>query len=78
MDFYGGPGVQHIAMSTDDIIETVSAIRANDVSFLYVPQTYYETLPEQVGHIDYDIERLAELRILVDRDDEGYLLQIFT
>ncbi|MBI4553345.1 MAG: 4-hydroxyphenylpyruvate dioxygenase [Candidatus Latescibacteria bacterium] len=78
LDFYGGPGVQHIAMSTDDIITTVSSMNANDVSFLYVPQTYYEALPERIGRIDEDISRLAELGILADRDDEGYLLQIFT
>jgi 4-hydroxyphenylpyruvate dioxygenase len=78
LEFYGGPGVQHIAMATDDIIETVSALRRNDVSFLRVPQAYYEMLPERVGEIDEDYRQLAELGILVDRDDEGYLLQIFT
>jgi len=78
LEFYGGPGVQHIAMATDDIIETVSALRRNDVSFLRVPDTYYEMLPGRVGDIEEDIHRLAELGILVDRDDEGYLLQIFT
>jgi 4-hydroxyphenylpyruvate dioxygenase len=78
LQFYGGPGVQHIAMATGDIIETVRAMRANDVSFLCVPQSYYELLPQRVGKIDEDIHELAELGILVDRDDEGYLLQIFT
>jgi 4-hydroxyphenylpyruvate dioxygenase len=78
LEFYGGPGVQHIAMATDDIIETVSALRRNDVSFLRVPEAYYEMLPERVGEIDEDLHTLAELGILVDRDDEGYLLQIFT
>jgi 4-hydroxyphenylpyruvate dioxygenase len=78
LQFYGGPGVQHIAMATGDIIETVRAMRANDVSFLRVPQSYYEMLPDRVGKIDEDIRDLAELGILVDRDDEGYLLQIFT
>ena len=78
LEFYGGPGVQHIAMSTNDIIKTVTALLHNDVSFLKVPGTYYEMLPERVGHIDEDLHKLAELGILVDRDEEGYLLQIFT
>jgi 4-hydroxyphenylpyruvate dioxygenase len=78
LQFYGGPGVQHIALATDDIIETVRALRHNDVSFLRVPQAYYEMLPQRVGSIDADLGTLAELGILVDRDDEGYLLQIFT
>ncbi len=78
LDFYGGPGVQHIAMATGDIVQTVSAMRHNDVSFLKVPPTYYEILPERVGHINEDMTELSELGILVDRDDEGYLLQIFT
>jgi 4-hydroxyphenylpyruvate dioxygenase len=76
--FYGGPGVQHIAMATDDIIASVRAMRANDVSFLKVPRAYYELLPNRVGSIDEDLRELAELGILVDRDEEGYLLQIFT
>jgi 4-hydroxyphenylpyruvate dioxygenase len=70
--------VQHIALLTGDIIDTVRAMRQNDVSFLRVPRTYYEMLPERVGTIREDIEALAELGILVDRDDEGYMLQIFT
>jgi len=78
LNFYGGPGVQHIAMATDNIIETVKALRHNDVSFLRVPPSYYEMLPDRVGKIEEDIHELAELGILVDRDDEGYLLQIFT
>jgi 4-hydroxyphenylpyruvate dioxygenase len=78
LEFYGGPGVQHIAMATGNIIETVQAMWHNDVSFLRVPSTYYEMLPDRVGTIKEDIEELAELGILVDRDDEGYLLQIFT
>jgi 4-hydroxyphenylpyruvate dioxygenase len=78
IDFYGGAGVQHIALATNDIIATVRALRTNDVSFLRVPQTYYEMLPHRVGKIDEDINELAELGILVDRDDEGYMLQIFT
>ncbi len=78
LDFYGGPGVQHIALATGDIIASVRAMAANDVSFLRVPSTYYEMLPERVGSIKEDIAELAELGILVDRDEEGYLLQIFT
>ena len=65
-------------MATGDIVETVRAMRANDVSFLRVPQTYYDMLPDRVGKIDEDLRDLAELGILVDRDDEGYMLQIFT
>jgi 4-hydroxyphenylpyruvate dioxygenase len=78
LQFYGGPGVQHIAMATDNILDTVRAMRHNDVSFLRVPSTYYEMLPERVGTIKENIDDLAELGILVDRDDEGYMLQIFT
>jgi 4-hydroxyphenylpyruvate dioxygenase len=78
IDFYGGAGVQHIALGTNNIIETVRALRANDVSFLRVPRSYYDMLPERIGKIDEDIDELAELGILVDRDDEGYMLQIFT
>ncbi len=78
LKFYGGPGVQHIAMATDNIIDTVTAMRANDVSFLRVPNTYYEMLPDRIGKIDEPIDKLAELGILVDKDDEGYMLQIFT
>lgn len=78
LEFFGGPGVQHVAMRTDDIVHTVSRLRARGVQFLSVPKTYYEMLPDRVGKIDEDIEVLADLGILVDRDDEGYLLQIFT
>ncbi len=78
LNFYRGPGVQHIALSTDNIIETVRALRFNDVSFLRVPKAYYDLLPERIGPIDEDMAELAELGILVDRDDEGYMLQIFT
>jgi 4-hydroxyphenylpyruvate dioxygenase len=78
LQFYGGPGVQHIALITGDIVKTVRAMRANDVSFLRVPNTYYEALTDRVGTIREDIRELAELGILVDRDDEGYMLQIFT
>ncbi|MDB5353397.1 MAG: 4-hydroxyphenylpyruvate dioxygenase [Planctomycetota bacterium] len=76
--FHNGPGVQHIAMATDDIVTTVRAMQANDVSFLRVPKAYYDMLPDRVGPIDENVAELAELGILVDRDDEGYLLQIFT
>jgi 4-hydroxyphenylpyruvate dioxygenase len=76
--FHHGPGVQHIALETDDIVTTVRAMTRNDVSFLRVPEAYYELLPGRVGPIDEDLRDLAELGILADRDDEGYLLQIFT
>ena len=78
LEFYGGPGVQHIAVATDDIIATVSALRDRGVEFLRVPGTYYDTVLDRVGHIDEDLSSLRDLGILVDRDDEGYLLQIFT
>jgi 4-hydroxyphenylpyruvate dioxygenase len=78
LDYYGGPGVQHLALTTEDIIGTVSALVTNGIEFLRVPTTYYERLEERVGAIDEPISRLAELGILVDRDEEGYLLQIFT
>ncbi len=78
LDFYGGPGVQHVAIATDDIITTVREMQARGVEFLTVPRTYYETVLDRVGTIDEEINALAELGILVDRDDEGYLLQIFT
>lgn len=78
LDFYHGPGVQHIALATNNIIETVSKLRDNDVSFLRVPRTYYDELEARVGKIKEDVGTLADLGILVDRDDEGYMLQIFT
>jgi 4-hydroxyphenylpyruvate dioxygenase len=78
LDFYRGPGVQHIAVATDDIIATVRELKSRGVEFLSIPRTYYETVLDRVGKIDEDIAPLAELGILVDRDDEGYLLQIFT
>ncbi len=78
LDFYRGAGVQHIAVATDDILHTVSELRKRGVEFLYVPETYYETLFERVGSIDEEMEALKALNILVDRDEEGYLLQIFT
>jgi 4-hydroxyphenylpyruvate dioxygenase len=78
LDFYQGSGVQHIAVATDNIIDTVSKLRANGIDFLYVPETYYETVMERVGTIDEDLEELKKLNILIDRDEDGYLLQIFT
>lgn len=78
LDFYGGPGVQHIAIATNNIIETVSTLQERGVEFLTVPSSYYETLKERVGNIDEELSALQTLGILVDRDDEGYLLQIFT
>ncbi len=78
LDYYGGPGVQHLALATDDIIAAVGALQANGIEFLRVPAAYYERLEARVGPIDKPIARLAELGILIDRDDEGYLLQIFT
>ncbi|PRX57675.1 4-hydroxyphenylpyruvate dioxygenase [Flagellimonas meridianipacifica] len=78
LDFYEGEGVQHIAVATDDIIKTVKALRSRGVEFLRVPDTYYDAVTDRVGKIDEDIAPLKELGILVDRDDEGYLLQIFT
>ncbi|WP_308639689.1 4-hydroxyphenylpyruvate dioxygenase [Paenibacillus silvisoli] len=78
LDYYYGAGVQHIAILTNDIIETVSTLRSNGIEFLSTPDSYYEMLPDRVGEIDEELTRLRELDILVDRDDEGYLLQIFT
>jgi 4-hydroxyphenylpyruvate dioxygenase len=78
IDFYNGPGVQHIAVATNDIVATVSAMRDRGVEFLYVPETYYDDLLERVGEIDEDVELLKQHGILIDRDDEGYLLQLFT
>lgn len=78
LDFYGGPGVQHIAMATNDIIGTVRQLRDQGVEFLSIPTTYYDELTARVGKIDEPLGDLAELGILADRDDEGYMLQIFT
>lgn len=78
LDFYGGPGVQHIALATNDILQTVSLMQAQGVEFLTVPHSYYSELQDRVGAIDEPIEELERLGILVDRDDEGYMLQIFT
>jgi 4-hydroxyphenylpyruvate dioxygenase len=78
LDYYYGPGVQHLACSTGDIVATVSQLRDNGIEFLRVPTTYYDSLEDRIGKINEPIEVLAELGILVDRDEEGYLLQIFT
>lgn len=78
LDYYNSPGVQHIALETDDIIKTVSDLRSRGIEFLYTPDSYYEDLNERVGPISEKMDRLRDLRILVDRDDKGYLLQIFT
>jgi 4-hydroxyphenylpyruvate dioxygenase len=78
LEFYHGPGVQHIAMATDSIIDTVARMRAQGVDFLRVPSTYYDDLESRVGKIDEPIDELRKLGVLVDRDDEGYMLQIFT
>jgi 4-hydroxyphenylpyruvate dioxygenase len=78
LEFYGGPGVQHLALATDDIIGTVTALRDRGVEFLSVPTTYYDDLQKRVGKIDEPVDDLASLGILVDRDPDGYLLQIFT
>jgi 4-hydroxyphenylpyruvate dioxygenase len=78
LEFYNGEGVQHIAMATNNIIETVTDLQKRGVEFLHIPSTYYETLPDRVGRIDEELNALKQLGILVDRDDEGYLLQIFS
>src|SRR5687768_10898857 len=78
LEFYNGEGVQHVAMATNDIVHTVSQLRSRGVEFLRVPQTYYDDLLDRVGKIDEDLEPLKEHGILVDRDDEGYLLQLFS
>lgn len=78
LDFYEGPGVQHIALLTGDVIKTVKELKGRGLEFLHVPTTYYEELESRVGKIDEPIDQLADLGILVDRDDEGYLLQIFS
>ena len=78
LEFYNGPGCQHIAIATDDIIDTVKKMQERGVEFLHVPKTYYNTVLDRVGEIDEDIIKLRDLSILVDRDEEGYLLQIFT
>ncbi len=78
LEFYHGPGVQHMALITEDVVKTVTDLKSRGVEFLSVPTTYYDDLQKRVGKIDENIEDLKKLGILVDRDDEGYLLQIFT
>jgi 4-hydroxyphenylpyruvate dioxygenase len=78
LDFYGGEGVQHVALATHDIVRTVTDLRSRGVEFLQIPSSYYDELEARVGHIDESLDPLRELGILVDRDEEGYLLQIFS
>ncbi|MFN8478427.1 MAG: 4-hydroxyphenylpyruvate dioxygenase [Kouleothrix sp.] len=78
LDYYGGPGVQHIALATGDILASVDVLRAAGIPFLRVPQSYYDELPARVGAIAEDVRELAKRGVLVDRDEEGYLLQIFS
>ncbi|MDT7571335.1 MAG: 4-hydroxyphenylpyruvate dioxygenase, partial [Actinomycetota bacterium] len=78
LEFYDGPGVQHIALATGDIVESVKAMREMGVEFLETPDTYYDTLHELVGEVRHPIEVLREWKIQADRDEDGYLLQIFT
>jgi 4-hydroxyphenylpyruvate dioxygenase len=78
LDFHAGPGVQHIAMATNNIVHTVNKLQEQGIEFLRVPHTYYAELQARVGKVDEPVEELERLGILVDRDDEGYMLQIFT
>jgi 4-hydroxyphenylpyruvate dioxygenase len=78
LEFYGGEGCQHIAIATNNIIESVTELQRRGVEFLTIPESYYATVLDRVGHIDEDLKPLKELGILVDRDNEGYLLQIFS
>ncbi len=78
LEFYNGEGCQHIAIATNNIIDTVSKLQQRGVEFLKIPASYYTTVLDRVGHIDEDLKPLSELGILIDRDDEGYLLQIFS
>ena len=78
LEFYEGPGAQHVALTTRDIVGTVERLEAQGVAFLRTPESYYDDVPERIGQIDQSIADLRRLGILVDRDDEGYLLQIFT
>jgi 4-hydroxyphenylpyruvate dioxygenase len=78
LEFYGGPGAQHIAVATRDIVKTVTEMRERGIEFLNIPSTYYDDVPERIGEIKENLEDLRRLGILVDRDDEGYMLQIFT
>ena len=78
LEFHNGPGVQHVALITGDILKTVAALRSRGLQFLKVPKTYYDAVPARVGTIKQDLAIIADLGILVDRDDDGYLLQLFT
>ena len=78
LDFYPGPGVQHIAITTDDIVATIGELRSRGVRFLETPMSYYEELPKRVPKIDEALADLKRLKILVDQDEHGYLLQLFT
>jgi len=78
LEFHGGPGVQHIALQSEDIVRTVAALRASGVLFIATPDTYYDIVQERVGDIDENWDDLRSMGILVDRDEEGYLLQLFT
>jgi 4-hydroxyphenylpyruvate dioxygenase len=78
LEYYGGPGAQHVALATTDIVRTIAELRERGVRFLATPESYYEELPGRIGEIDEDLADLRKLGILADRDDEGYLLQIFT
>jgi len=78
LDFYNGEGVQHVALATSNIIETVTELQKRGIEFLKIPASYYVDILDRVGHIDEDLEPLKELGILIDKDDEGYLLQIFS
>ena len=78
LDFYNGEGVQHVAIATNDIVKTVSELQKRGVEFLSIPASYYETVLDRVGKIDEDLEPLQKLGVLIDRDNEGYLLQIFS
>ena len=78
IDYYNSPGIQHIAMSTKDIINTVSKLKEKGVQFLETPRSYYDTLIERIGEIDEDLDQIKDLGILVDKDENGYMLQIFT
>src|SRR5206468_3878551 len=78
LEFYGGPGVQHVALTTESIVDTVEALRERGVRFLETPDAYYEDLAGRVGQIEEDVADLRRLRILADSDDDGYLLQVFT
>jgi len=78
LDYYGGPGVQHLALLTDDVVGTVRDLKSRGIQFLRVPDAYYTAMRDRIGQIEEDFSAIQELGILVDRDDEGYLLQVFS